>query len=294
MKLRGLKNITMLAAITVTVMLIAGLAACGGSEQPHATEQPTVANSQVAGPEQVRFNFPDKDYSEFNHESEQHARMPCTVCHTENTSAAKMKFPGHIPCSSCHVEHFKQETHTICSVCHTGPATADLKPVPQLASFGAKFSHAKHTPVTNCATCHSPTARGAGYSKPSRSNAHTTCLSCHGADKPVAIAMAEKGSNIDSCGTCHQPGNPPMAERAANYVGGFRHASHSRKLGCSSCHTVQAGEGSNQVTAPVQAMHFSSGRGVSCATCHNGKRAFGGPEDFTSCKRCHTGGTFSF
>ena len=68
MKLRGLKNITMLAAITVTVMLIAGLAACGGSEQPHATEQPTVANSQVAGPEQVRFNFPDKDYSEFNHD----------------------------------------------------------------------------------------------------------------------------------------------------------------------------------------------------------------------------------
>jgi hypothetical protein len=28
-------------------------------------------------------------------------------------------------------------------------------------------------------------------------------------------------------------------------------------------------------------------------TCHNGKRAFGG-DDFTSCKRCHTGPAWRF
>jgi hypothetical protein len=28
-------------------------------------------------------------------------------------------------------------------------------------------------------------------------------------------------------------------------------------------------------------------------TCHDGKRAFGG-DDFTVCKRCHTGATWHF
>jgi hypothetical protein len=28
-------------------------------------------------------------------------------------------------------------------------------------------------------------------------------------------------------------------------------------------------------------------------TCHDGKRAFGG-DDFTSCKRCHTGSVWRF
>jgi hypothetical protein len=36
-------------------------------------------------------------------------------------------------------------------------------------------------------------------------------------------------------------------------------------------------------------MHKGS-KGTSCTTCHNNEMAFG--EDFTSCKRCHTGSKF--
>jgi hypothetical protein len=29
-----------------------------------------------------------------------------------------------------------------------------------------------------------------------------------------------------------------------------------------------------------------------CASCHNGRRAFGGDFDFKNCHRCHTGQSF--
>jgi len=244
----------------------------------------------------VKFEFPDKDYGKFDHQSEQHVRLPCQVCHTNDGQAAKVKFTGHIPCSSCHTEHFAEKNVALCSICHTDAESGNMKSFPPLRSFNARFDHARHTPHANCATCHSPTQRGTGFSVPTRANAHTTCFQCHGADAAIAKSEIAKGNNIDSCATCHQQGTPGAGRGFAKYAGGFSHAKHGgpQRLSCNSCHTIQAGaRRDRQVSAPETAMHFAAGRGQSCATCHNGKRAFGG-EDFSSCKRCHQGDSFKF
>ena len=268
-------------------------AACGGGK-PEEAIQEAATPDPIAQPTAVKFDFPDKDYSKFDHQSEQHVRLPCLVCHTTEGESAKVKFTGHIPCSSCHVEHFEQKDHAICSICHTDNQTGEMKSFPRLTSHNARFSHSIHRPHANCATCHSPTDRGIGFSVPARANAHSTCFQCHGSNTEIAKAEVAKGKNIDNCSTCHQTGRPDAAWQPATYSGSFSHAKHSGKgMNCSSCHTVLAGGGSRQVTAPVTAMHLASGRAQSCATCHNGKRAFGG-EDFTNCKRCHQGSSFDF
>src|ERR1051326_170043 len=48
-----------------------------------------------------------------------------------------------------------------------------------------------------------------------------------------------------------------------------------------------------QVSAPSPLNHHASMRAFSCASCHNGKRAFGG-DDFSVCKRCHKGSAWHF
>jgi hypothetical protein len=48
-----------------------------------------------------------------------------------------------------------------------------------------------------------------------------------------------------------------------------------------------------QMSAPSPLNHHASMRSFSCASCHNGKRAFGG-DDFSVCKRCHKGAAWHF
>jgi nitrate/TMAO reductase-like tetraheme cytochrome c subunit len=63
---------------------------------------------------------------------------------------------------------------------------------------------------------------------------------------------------------------------------------------CNQCHQIRAGMPQRrQATQPEALNHHATGRGMSCATCHDGKKAFGG-EDFSACKRCHTGDTWQF
>jgi c(7)-type cytochrome triheme protein len=143
---------------------------------------------------------------------------------------------------------------------------------------------------TNCATCHKPTRRGAALSIPKGSAAHSNCFSCHGVQTTIA------GKNIGSCDTCHAPGRPPRTSEWAKAFGmNFSHREHARgKQSCSACHTVKAGAArGRQVSSPQPAMHFASPRAMSCASCHNGKKAFGA-NDFKNCKRCHEGTTFKF
>jgi hypothetical protein len=65
-------------------------------------------------------------------------------------------------------------------------------------------------------------------------------------------------------------------------------------LSCNECHRVRAGVARGlQVSAPQPLNHHASPGALSCMTCHNGKRAFGG-EDFAACKRCHAGNTWHF
>ncbi len=224
-----------------------------------------------------------QDFSKFQHSNPTHNRLPCLVCHQRTDNSATPKFPGHVPCASCHKEQFADNTNPICTICHT---TTSLRRFPGLKSFNARFDHAKHLRQTNCATCHKPTRGGAALSIPKSLNAHTSCFTCH---------TANSGNAMSSCGTCHQPGRlSRTSEWARAYTVSFAHSKHTQSMNCASCHTVRAGMGrGRQVTSPLASMHFAPRGASSCASCHNNRRAFGG-DDFSDCKRCHQGTGFRF
>ena len=231
---------------------------------------------------------PNADFSKFTHTNPQHERMPCELCHVREDNSPKPKFSSHLTCSGCHVQQFADKKSAICTICHTNPESGEMKSFPTLQNFNASFDHKKHLRQTNCATCHKPERNGVSKSILSRNNSHQTCFQCHSPE-------AESGGvNIGSCQTCHQLGNPPRAitkSRKAFKVN-FNHSKHN--MSCTNCHQIKAGSNrGNQVTAPIASMHFPPKNTLSCATCHNNKRAFGG-DDFSDCKRCHKGNDFNF
>jgi c(7)-type cytochrome triheme protein len=228
-----------------------------------------------------------KDYSRFTHSNQFHSRLPCLLCHTRSTNSASIGFPGksgHLPCAGCHALQFSDNTSPICTICHT---STGMKRFPSLRSFGFRFDHAKHTRA-NCATCHRAEGRGIAKSIPAGRSAHTVCFQCH---------TASSSNSMASCGTCHVPGRLVRTpEWTSAFRKNFSHAKHTvgKSLNCATCHTVRAGFGrGKQVSAPLASMHFASAGRQSCASCHNGKRAFG-PDDFSNCKRCHNPKTFRF
>ena len=233
------------------------------------------------------------DYSQFKHDDRNHARLPCLLCHRRETNSPQPALPGktaHAPCTGCHAQQFSNPASNICTICHTDVQSGKIKAFPPLRSFGVRFDHAKHT-ASACVTCHRNSRGGIALSIPSRLNAHVTCFSCH---TPNAQA---NGRNISSCSTCHQLGRlVRTSEQAPAYRVGFRHASHdaSEKLACAACHQVRAGlPQGRQVSAPLPLNHHAPAAASSCATCHNGKRTFGG-DDFYVCKRCHKGSAWHF
>lgn len=234
------------------------------------------------------FVNPNADFSKFQHSNAKHARFPCALCHERKDNSATPKLVGHIPCASCHTEQFADNKSAICTICHTNTESGAVKAFTTLKSFNAVFDHAKHQRQTNCASCHKPFRNGVAFSIPKNLNAHNSCFQCHTPD----AKSGEK--DIASCNTCHQTGKfVRVSESAHAYTKTpFSHASH--KLACTDCHTVRAGAArGNQVSAPIAAMHFARQNAQSCAACHNNKRAFGG-DDFSDCKRCHTGDNFKF
>jgi c(7)-type cytochrome triheme protein len=162
-------------------------------------------------------------------------------------------------------------------------------------TFNVSFDHAQHLtgnarPKSGCVACHSsPVRRGAALSIPTGLNAHAGCYTCHTSDAHA------NGRDLASCGVCHAtkayvrtPTDSP-AYRVA-----FSHGQHGalQRLNCSDCHSYTAGlPQRRQVSSPRAQEHFPSGNS-SCATCHNGRRAFGGDLDFKNCRRCHTGTSF--
>jgi len=245
---------------------------------------------------QSQMQFPEGlDYSKFQHSSANHSRLPCLLCHRRDSNAPVPKRPGasqHLPCAGCHAQQFQNSESPICTICHTDAKSGAVKPFPnRLISFRMKFDHAKHLAMgsVNCATCHRPTRGGVAMTIPADFNAHATCFRCH---TPRAQSG---GRDISSCGTCHQLGGysrTPQNMPAFNV--GFSHARHDPKTNCNDCHQVRAGlPQRRQVTTPEPLNHHATGRAQSCATCHDGKRAFG-DDDFTVCKRCHTGSQFRF
>ncbi len=236
------------------------------------------------------------DFSKFFHNNANHARLPCLLCHRREGTTATPVRPGaggHLPCAGCHAQEFSNSSSPVCTICHSDTQSGALKPFPALKSFNVKFDHSIHTRGTkaSCATCHRPNRGGVAMSIPAGFNAHTTCYQCHG---PQAQA---NGRDISSCGTCHQLGGYARtpAQTAAFKVG-FSHAKHGapQKLNCIECDNVRAGMPQRrQVTAPLALNHHAPAGGMSCATCHTGKRAFGG-DDFSACTKRHQGPQWRF
>lgn len=248
--------------------------------------------SSATGPnEQGQMQFPQNlDYSKFQHSTPYHARLPCLLCHRRDSNAAVPKMPGskdHLPCAGCHQQQFAASDGPLCTICHTDAKSGALKSFPRLKSFRVQFDHARHRSTT-CNTCHRPARAGVAMSIPAGFNAHSTCYRCH---SPGAQS-AER--DISSCKTCHQPGvysRTPITTQAFRV--GFSHTKH-QETACNQCHQVRAGMPQRrQVTSPEPLNHHASGRGTSCSTCHDGKRAFGG-DDFSACGRCHKGTTWHF
>lgn len=248
---------------------------------------PAIANAEEHSLVVTEAMPPVANPARFQHSTQQHSRMPCLVCHVRSDNRSTPKMPGHVPCSSCHVQEFSGNTSPMCTICHTATG---LKPFPGLKTFNAVFDHGQHLRETNCATCHKPAARGVALSIPARISAHTTCFQCHSPGKTVG------GRNIDSCSTCHKPGRlVRTSQNAPAFSKNFSHAEHRVKgMNCSECHTVLARmPRGRQVTSPTASMHFARPNTSSCATCHNGRRAFGG-DNFGDCRKCHEGRTFRF
>jgi c(7)-type cytochrome triheme protein len=257
-------------------------------------------NSRAAGSSkdpqspQVQMQFPEGlDYSKFQHNTRNHSRLPCLLCHRRESNAAVPPRPGgsnHLPCAGCHVQQFSSSDSPICTICHTDSKSGALKPFPRIRSFRMKFDHARHVSMGNvsCATCHQPSRGGVALSIPAGFSAHNTCYRCH---TPRAQSG---GRDISSCGTCHQLGGYSRTSQMARaFRVGFSHSKH-QKLTCNECHQILAGMPQRrQVTQPQPLNHHATGRSQSCMTCHDGKRAFGG-DDFSVCKRCHTGPAWKF
>jgi c(7)-type cytochrome triheme protein len=243
-----------------------------------------------------------QDYAKFTHTTSSHASLECASCHRRAAdNSARPQLPGHKACTSCHLAQFVTPQIPMCSICHTdvnGP-NAPVRAFPERfkESFNVKFDHAQHMsgpvrPALGCASCHDrPVNRGVALSIPAGLSAHNQCYSCH-----TPNSQSSAGRDIGSCNTCHA-----IAPYARTSTGGrafrasFSHAQHGarQRLGCADCHQLTAGlPQSRQVSSPRTAQHFSTGRSISCMTCHNGRRAFGDDLNFQDCRRCHKGQTF--
>ena len=276
------KSVVTAALASVSVVIATGL----DSRSSEAISNGSALQQQMQFPAGL-------DYSKFLHTNANHSRLPCLLCHRRDSNALVPKQPGasqHLPCAGCHAQQFSDANSPICTICHTDTRSGALKAFPRLHSFSMKFDHARHVNMSSvsCATCHRPSRAGVAMTIPAGFNAHSTCYRCH------APRAESSGKDISSCGTCHQLGGYSRTpEMMPAFRVSFSHAKHDN-VSCRECHQVRAGQPQRrQVTMPEPLNHHATARAQSCMSCHDGKRAFGG-EDFTVCKRCHTGPTWHF
>ena len=291
---RTVRRAVALAAVGAAC-LVALIAFAPGERSPSPRAEARVAAPEADALVATAIADPSGDFSKFNHVNAQHARLPCLLCHRREDGSAQPKLPGHTPCAGCHAQQFADPASPICAICHENPGSGEVKRFPPFKSFDVAFDHDLHTrraegPRASCATCHRPSRGGVALSIPAGAGAHDTCFRCHA---PHAQA---KGRDISSCGVCHRLGTPTQASQTARAFGlNFAHSEHTRAgLSCAACHSQRAGRArTDDVASPLPAMHHAPAGARSCATCHDGKRAFGG-DDFSSCARCHEGNAWRF
>lgn len=241
-----------------------------------------------------------QDYTKFLHSSQQHNSLSCAACHQRDAgNTPTPHFPGHKACTSCHLAQFVTPAIPMCVICHSdvqsGNPPLRTFPASFKESFNVRFDHAQHLtgsarPQGGCQACHIR-ARGAGLTIPTGLSAHLQCYSCH-----TPSSRSAAGRDLASCGVCHeQKSYTRTTANARSFRFAFSHAKHGtrERLQCAECHKVTAGAAqSRQVSSPAPAEHFPSGRGMTCRTCHDGRRSFGGDLGFDDCRRCHSGTNF--
>ena len=244
---------------------------------------------------------PETDYSKFLHSSAKHRALACPACHERTDNSATPRFPAHKSCTDCHRGQFTTPAIPMCLICHTDTKSNNppLKNFPTAFNepFNVNFDHAQHMngtarPPNGCARCHnSPVNRRAGFSIPANLAAHNNCYTCH-----TPTSRSNAGREIASCGVCHEEKTyRPTSTNARAFRYAFSHTEHGalQRLECADCHKLTAGAPqTRQVSSTAAAQHFVNARGQTCATCHNGRRTFGGDLGFSDCKRCHSGPTF--
>ena len=242
-----------------------------------------------------------QDYTKFSHGSARHAQLACVSCHQRTDNGAAPRFPGHKACTDCHLTQFVTPAIPMCNICHSGLSGGNppLRSFPSKfnESFNVKFDHAQHNrgeakPSNGCGSCHAASLRrGVAMTIPGGISAHNNCYQCHTPGK------TSSGRDIGSCATCHSVSTyRRTSTNAPAFSMSFSHAQHGprQRLNCADCHSLREGlPQSRQVSSPRAVQHFTSGRGFSCASCHNNRRAFG-EQDFDDCVRCHKGTTFRF
>jgi c(7)-type cytochrome triheme protein len=245
---------------------------------------------------------PDLDYSNFKHSSQKHASLSCATCHERSgDNSTTPRFPGHKACTGCHLAQFVTPNVPMCAICHMDMNSSNppLKGFPSRfkEGFNVNFDHAQHMagsarPPSGCAACHGRQGRSrAALGIPTGLSAHNLCYTCHRPDSRSA-----SGREIASCGVCHdQKAYARTLTNARAFRYAFSHAKHGpgQRLGCTECHQLTAGASqSRQVSSPSAFEHFPMARGMTCLTCHNGKRSFGGDLAFKDCRRCHSASSF--
>jgi hypothetical protein len=294
-------SLCMLSVLCVVAVELVGTARNG------ETHDPETLHRQIAGGiplplSSASAQATELDYSSFKHTSQKHASLPCTACHkrTSDNSAAP-QFPGHKACMSCHASQFLTANTPMCMICHSEVNGSDppRKPFPSRfkESFNSKFDHVQHNtgsgrPQSGCSACHSRLGgRATALSIPASISAHNQCYTCH-----TPSSRSSAGREMASCGVCHDVkaySRTSTNARAFRYA--FSHAKHGnqQRLGCPDCHRLSAGlPQSRQVSSPAATEHFPATSGMTCLTCHNGKRSFGGDLAFKDCRRCHTSASF--
>lgn len=244
---------------------------------------------------------PELDYANFKHSSQRHASLACTACHQRSDDSATPRFPGHKACTGCHLAQFVTPSVPMCVICHADVNSSNppLKSFPTKfkEAFNLKFDHLQHLtgsarPQSGCSACHNRLGgRAAALGIPTGIAAHNQCYTCH-----TPASKAQSGKEIASCGVCHdQKAYARTTTNARAFRLAFSHAKHgtAQRLVCADCHLPSAGAPqSRQVSSPAATEHFPSTHGMTCLSCHNGKRSFGGDLAFKDCRRCHTSASF--
>jgi hypothetical protein len=136
--LRLLGLLVTVVVIGITVVTVINSHASGNA--PNKTPAAESNQNQMQFPEGL-------DYGKFQHNTQNHSRLPCLLCHRRESNSPIPKRPGasgHLPCAGCHAQQFSNSDSPICTICHTDVKSGALKAFPRLKSFRMKFDHSRH------------------------------------------------------------------------------------------------------------------------------------------------------